>query len=142
MHGNNLEYKVNHFLVLVGETPAGELLVDYGREEYIPLSYKTVLAPLVNYWGLESKTSESLKEYIDYRAVPKARVNCMEILNNWGLSVWDAFDQFYVTRGRHCGDPQTVKFVGEDITLEEVLAIRSEFNSGVISERFESFLCE
>ena len=127
MNKNGIKYTTNHFFIKVFDIPAGELLVDYTLETFRAINYKTVVAPLINFYDLSTKDSEAIQLTLEMYAIPKERPGIEDILDSWGLKVWDAFDQFYVTRGKHDGDIQTVYFLGEDIDLEDVLKIRSDF---------------
>jgi len=129
MNSNGIKYSTNHFFVEVARIPAGEFIVDYTTEEITVFNYKTKMAPYINYLDLSTKTSDGVKIVLEMSAIPQNRFGVEEILKNWGLEHWDAFDQFYVTRGRCDGDPQKIKFVGEDISLEEVLSIRRQYLS-------------
>ena len=81
--------------------------------------------PLNRPFGLnESPTMADFERFIENRCFPKARANCEQLLDDFGLDHYDPLAIIKHTRGRQWDDYNWILFDGEVLDYERDVKLR------------------
>lgn len=130
MNENGIHYETNHFLVLHIETPCGEFFWDHHKGAIVGASYQNIHCPLLNPFRppFGKRENATMPAWFEQRAFSKERVDIKYLLKSMGLKHWDAWDMFYYCHGHSDDDKLWVKFVGPELSLDQLEGIRAQYN--------------
>lgn len=126
-----------HIEIFNGPDMVAEFDVDYSTEKitnYHRYTDDWVISPFGN---SDSVTYDMFLGFLESRCPERGRPDLKELLNKWGLEVYDPVGICKATRGLMWDDFLWIRFEGDDVTYDDI-KIRSDFSASAQDIKFLS----